>query len=90
MRKFFRSRSIASNHIPVRAAQHGTREVYFTGHAGPIETPAYRRDALRAGNRIKGPALIEEHASTTVLFPGDRAEVDKFGNIVIAIGAAVR
>ncbi len=38
-----------------------------------------------AGNRIKGPALIEEHASTTVLMPGDVLEVDAFGNLVIAV-----
>ena len=37
------------------------------------DTPAYARDALLAGNGIAGPALIEEHASTTVLLPGDRA-----------------
>jgi N-methylhydantoinase A len=71
---------------PVRAAQRGMRAVHFTGSTKPVETPAYLRDALRAGNRIDGPALIEEHASTTVLFPGDRAEIDAFGNIVIAIG----
>ena len=32
------------------------------------------RAALLAGNRITGPALIEEHASTTVLMPGDTAD----------------
>jgi N-methylhydantoinase A len=41
---------------------------------------------LVAGNRIEGPALIEEHASTTVLHPGDACEVDAFGNLVISIG----
>jgi N-methylhydantoinase A len=40
-----------------------------------------------AGNRIEGPALIEEHASTTVVLPGAVAEVDAFGNLVIAVGA---
>jgi N-methylhydantoinase A len=48
-------------------------------------TPTYRRDALLAGNRIKGPALIEEYASTTVLMPGDRLEVDELGNLVISV-----
>ncbi len=43
------------------------------------------RAALLAGNRIDGPALIEEHASTTVLLPGDRLEVDAYGNLVIAV-----
>jgi len=37
---------------------------------------------------IAGPALIEEHASTTVVFPSDKLEVDQFGNLVIEIGRA--
>ena len=41
--------------------------------------------ALLAGNRIDGPALVEEHASTTVLLPGDKLEVDAYGNLVIAV-----
>ena len=36
--------------------------------------PTYRARCARAGNRIDGPALIEEHASTTVLLPGDTAD----------------
>ena len=51
-------------------------------------TPTYRRAALVSGNRINGPALIEEHASTTVLMPGDACEVDAYGNLVIAVGGA--
>ena len=38
-----------------------------------------------AGNRIAGPALIEEHASTTVLLPGDTLEVDAYGHLVIKV-----
>ena len=30
-------------------------------------------------------ALVEEYASTTVLAPGDRMVVDRFGNLVIEI-----
>ena len=32
------------------------------------------RDKLLAGNRIAGPAVIEEISATTVLYPGDRAQ----------------
>ena len=46
--------------------------------------------ALLAGNVIAGPALIEEHASTTVVHPGDRLEVDAFGNLVIDIRRSLR
>ncbi|MGG5818562.1 hydantoinase/oxoprolinase family protein [Falsiroseomonas sp. HW251] len=52
-----------------------------------MDTPVYTRDRLKAGNRISGPALIEEHASTTVLQPGDALEVDAAGNLLIAIGS---
>jgi N-methylhydantoinase A len=51
------------------------------------DTPVYARTQLRAGNRIAGPALVEEHASTTVLQPGDDLVVDGFGNLNLSIGA---
>ncbi len=68
---------------PARAAFAGKRNVYYGGRFH--RTPTYRRDALAAGNRITGPALIEEYASTTVLMPGDVLEVDALGNLVIAV-----
>jgi N-methylhydantoinase A len=65
-------------------AKRGTRAVQFDGKV--VKTPAYARNELKAGNRIAGPALVEEHASTTVLLPGDRMKVDGFGNLVIEVG----
>jgi hypothetical protein len=35
---------------------------------------------------IKGPALIDEYASTTFLYETDTAEVDEYGNLVISTG----
>jgi N-methylhydantoinase A len=69
---------------PPSAAHTGNRPVRFGEDA--LETATWDRMALIAGNRIEGPALIEEHASTTVLHPGDTCEVDAFGNLVISIG----
>jgi N-methylhydantoinase A len=66
------------------AAFRGKRPVFFSG-TGTVETPTYDRTLLTAGNRIAGPALIEEHASTTVVNPGDALEVDDFGNLHIEI-----
>jgi N-methylhydantoinase A len=71
---------------PPAAAFTGKRPVFFGTGFEP--TPTLRRAALLAGNRINGPALIEEHASTTVLMPGDACEVDAYGNLVIAVGGA--
>src|SRR5713226_2439003 len=69
--------------VPAKAAFTGKRPVYLDGKFRP--TPTYARAALAAGNRIGGPALIEEHASTTVLMPGDRLAVDRHGNLVITV-----
>lgn len=73
---------------PTKAASLGARMVSFDNRKTPVKTPIFIREALKAGNRIAGPALIEEHASTTVVFPGDRLSVDPFGNLVIEIGRA--
>jgi N-methylhydantoinase A len=69
---------------PDAAAFRGKRPVYFAS-TGFTDTPTYDRPALKAGNRIAGPALIEEHASTTVAHPGDMVEVDAFGDLVITV-----
>jgi N-methylhydantoinase A len=69
---------------PARALR-GARPVHFAELGCHAETPAYERASLLAGNRIRGPALIEEYASTTVVHPGDVVEVDAFGDLVIEI-----
>ncbi|HET7366594.1 MAG TPA: hydantoinase/oxoprolinase family protein [Burkholderiales bacterium] len=70
---------------PSAAAKRGVRRAYFAELGKAVGTPTFARDALRAGNAITGPALVEEHASTTVLLPGDRMRVDAFGNLVIEV-----
>jgi N-methylhydantoinase A len=71
---------------PPNGARRGSRAVYFSGHF--VDTPAFDRANLLCGNAIAGPALIEEHASTTVLMPGDTLSVDQLGNLMIAVGAS--
>jgi N-methylhydantoinase A len=70
---------------PEKEALLRIKEVYFGEAGGFVSTPVYGRLHLRHGNEISGPALIEEHASTTVLAPGDHLAVDAFGNLVIDI-----
>ncbi len=70
---------------PVAAASSGSRRVFFPGE-GWVKCSTWRREALKAGNRIVGPALVEEHASTTVVQPGDSLKVDAFGNLIVTIG----
>src|SRR5579871_1722102 len=69
--------------VPPKSAFTGRRKVWFDGRFR--DTPTYRRAALLSGNRISGPALIEEHASTTVLMPGDRMTIDDYGNLTIRV-----
>jgi len=70
---------------PIDAAKAGSRRIYFGEEAGFIDTQAYDRRHLLAGNRIEGPAVIDEHASTTLIEPGDFAIVDGYGNLVISV-----
>ena len=58
--------------------------MWFRG--GAVRTGFYARDRLRAGNRIAGPAIVTETTGTTVIPPGHRARVDRFGNLVIETG----
>jgi N-methylhydantoinase A len=52
-----------------------------------MEANLYRRDQLKAGNKIDGPAIVLEMDSTTVILSGHAGNVDKFGNILIAPSA---
>jgi N-methylhydantoinase A len=61
------------------------RKVLFAEAAGFLDTPVYARAELLAGDRISGPALVEEYASTTVVFPRDELEVSGYGDLVITI-----
>jgi N-methylhydantoinase A len=71
--------------VPAADAHRSSRAVYFAESGGFVDAPTYNRPQLLAGNRIAGPALIEEYASTTVVHPGDALQVDAFGDLVIAI-----
>lgn len=56
------------------------RNVYFkqTGWDG---TPVYRREALVPGNRMAGPAIIEQYDATTVVPPDWTVETDSMLNL---------
>jgi N-methylhydantoinase A len=75
------------NITPQKALKHAAkqeREVFFD-NSGFIPTQIYERDLLVPGCKFKGPALIEEIISTTVMIPGSKGEVDKYGNIIIQV-----
>jgi N-methylhydantoinase A len=66
------------------AKPHEARQAYFS--AGDArEVPVFRRSTLQPGMRIEGPAIVEEQTSTTVLYPGQRAQVDEYLNVEIEL-----
>jgi N-methylhydantoinase A len=67
--------------VQARAKASGDRGVYFG--AAPDRVPIYKRDDQSLGSYEKGPCIIEEYDSTTVVFPSWRWSIDGFGNIVI-------
>lgn len=54
----------------------GRREVWFEQTGGYADTPIVARFSLRPGDRIAGPAVIEQIDTTTVVPPGWAAIVD--------------
>jgi 5-oxoprolinase (ATP-hydrolysing) len=59
----------------------------FTGGASH-RTPVYRREALRPGDRLEGPAIIAEANATTVVEPGWRAAVTPRDHLLLERVAA--
>jgi len=58
-----------------------TRNVFFESLDGYVECSVYKREKLEPGNVVAGPAVIEQYDSTTVVYPGWSAKVDKFRNL---------
>jgi N-methylhydantoinase A len=61
-----------------------SRQVIFSD--GSLETNCYRAELLNPGNRLQGPAVIIRADTTILLNPGDRTEMDEFGNLLIEVG----
>ncbi len=69
---------------PSRAFK-GTREAYWEELGGFVETKVYDGERLRHGNVVEGPAIIEYPATTAIVFPGQRAHVDQYLNLVVEV-----
>lgn len=64
-------------------ARKGGRMAYFDESGGMVEAPVFDRDLLAPGNRVPGPAIIEERITTIVVHPGWDARIDGFENVVM-------
>jgi N-methylhydantoinase A len=59
------------------------RPVWFDGEWR--DTPVYRREWLPPEAAFEGPAIVEQLDATTVIEPGNRAALDRLGNLIVTV-----
>jgi N-methylhydantoinase A len=74
--------------LPALAAgvpPHGAIVARQTMHlaTGPVEAPVYDRARFGAGARLDGPAILTQLDATTLVLPGQVAEMDACGNLIV-------
>jgi N-methylhydantoinase A len=62
----------------------GARKAFFRGRF--VATPVFDGTRMTPGRAIAGPAIVEEPFTTIVVYPGQRATVDAFGNYTVTLG----
>jgi N-methylhydantoinase A len=63
------------------AARRGRRRAWVAEERGFAEVIVYDGDALGSGARLVGPAVVELPATTVIVPPGWRLEVDRLGSL---------
>ena len=63
------------------------RRVWIDRTTGWVTTPVFDGSALHPGQRVDGPAIVNEATTTVLIGAGDRLEVDAAGNFMIALRA---
>ena len=71
---------VAAQSVQLEGSLKERRPVYLDGN-WHRDCPVYDRDRLGADVTVRGPAIIEEFGSTTVVLPGWVATVDRWGNL---------
>ena len=68
----------------------GRREVWLPEAGGFVVLPDLRpRRSCDAGNRIAGPAIVEQMDATTVILPGMTAHVEPYLNLILEIAMSM-
>ena len=72
--------------LPERAggrALTGSRPMYDVARRAFVDAGVYDRSALAAGERVAGPAIVNQFDSTTIVLAGQTARVDAYGTLTI-------
>ena len=80
--------AVAKGDLDSSSAAIGTQQVYMDD--SDLEAIIYDRNLLKSNNLVKGPAIVVEMDSTTVILPEHTGEVDAFGNILIRPNSEAR
>lgn len=78
-----RLRRLSQDDADAQSAFKGWRSVVDMIDGVASEHAIYERGRLLAGNRVAGPAIIEESTTITPVRPGQQCVVDPHGNLVI-------
>ncbi len=81
-----RSTSRAVQSANGNGARTGTRVVYFTRGEGGVETPVYDGTALKPGEVLTGPAIVDLPTTGIVVPPGARLERAQGGDFTLTFG----
>ena len=76
---------LSSEHQDGDQGERGKRPVIFDSGRQAVHCPIYLRSGFKAGDRLDGPAVIEELGATILLYPGDQMQVNQFGHLAIDV-----
>ncbi|WP_410600665.1 hydantoinase/oxoprolinase family protein [Amycolatopsis sp. lyj-90] len=66
-------------------ARKGSRPAYFPAEGGFVDTAVFDRYRLKPGDRVAGPAIVEERESTVVVPPGAHCVVGDDASLVVTV-----
>ncbi|MEM7526227.1 MAG: hydantoinase/oxoprolinase family protein [Pseudomonadota bacterium] len=78
--------TFAETQVPPAPAAHRQITCDATGQA--VQAAVYHRSALQPGHAFKGPALVVEPQTTTLVGQGFRAEIDAARNLILTAEGA--
>ena len=61
----------------------GRRPIRVAGHAGPLDATVLERARMAPGFAFRGPAIVEQEDTTTLVEPGWRGVVDATGGLLL-------
>ena len=83
--RFENKLSLASASNQKDRGERGRRDVIFESKA--VQCPIYLRSGFEPGDRLEGPAVVEDIGATILVYPGDEMQVNELGHLVIELSS---